>query len=213
VAASASARAWLQAHLPPHRRLAHLERLAVALAGDFAYAQARSYKCSAGVKLAGELLAQEAGGAFAKAWKPKAAASVASKLYFRRGGAARGWLADALQGRVNCSRPAEVAEAAAFFQGILDRQAAAAEAAGLPALGESPTGAEVQAYSVAGLKDEGGAAIDQIGTYLSKMTKEGAELWAKGWIGWLQPASTVCSLMYLLLWHQAVLAVSRCTAL
>ena len=167
----------MQVHAAPCKRLTHLVRLAVLLADDMLYVQATSFKYSGGLKTAADLLAKEAGGTFAKAWKPKAAPSIASKLYFRRGQTRRGWLADALQGRINCSTPAAVASAAAFFQAILDKQQATAEAADMQTLGEEPSGREIQAFSVEGLMDaDSGERVDLLGTYLPKLSEEGAAL-------------------------------------
>ena len=87
----------VQALAAPCKRMVHLQHLALSLADDFVYAQAMSYKYSAGLKLIAERYAKAAGGTFAKAWRPKDAGAVFTKLYLRRGNAQHGWLSDALQ--------------------------------------------------------------------------------------------------------------------
>lgn len=66
-------------------RAAYLQQLSLAMSSNLTYTQAVSYKYSAGLKKIADLLARAGGGVFAKAWKPKAPASVFSKLVLRRG--------------------------------------------------------------------------------------------------------------------------------
>lgn len=66
-------------------RAAYLQQLSLTMSSNLTYTQAVSYKYSAGLKKIADLLARAGGGVFAKAWKPKAPASVFSKLVLRRG--------------------------------------------------------------------------------------------------------------------------------
>jgi hypothetical protein len=163
----------MQAYTTPSGRLNYLEGLAFTMADNFLYTQCTSYKYSACLKRAGELLAKEVGGVFAKAWKPKSAASIASKLYCRRGQTVLGWLTDAIQGRVVFETPGDVTRAAAYFKQILQVQAAAVKAAGRPVLNDSPSGDCICRYTTEGLPLHDNKAIDELATYLTEMADEG----------------------------------------
>jgi hypothetical protein len=163
----------MQTYTTPSGRLTYLEGLAIIMADNFLYTQCTSYKYSVGLKRAGELLAKEVGGVFAKAWKPKAAASIASKLYCRRGQTVVGWLTDAIQGRVVFETPGDVTRAAAYFKQILQVQAAAVKGAGWPVLGDSPSGDCICRYTTEGLPLHGNKAVDELATYLTEMADEG----------------------------------------
>jgi hypothetical protein len=144
------------------------------MADNFLYTQCTSFKYSTGLKRAGELLAKEVGGAFAKAWKPKSAASIASKLYCRRGRTVAGWLTDALQGRIICETQEGVKQAAAYFQQVLDSQTAAVKADGRLVLGEIPSGDRIIRYTTDGLlHSHTKKPVDVLAEYLSEMTDEG----------------------------------------
>lgn len=88
-----------------------------------------------------------------------------------------GWLADALQGRINCDSLEAVAAVAEFFRVILQTQTAAAVAAERPFLGAAPTGSEIMEYSLQGLlHPQSGLPVDQVATWLPDLSEEGALL-------------------------------------
>lgn len=160
--------------MAPCKRLVYLETLSLAMADQFVYAQATSPKYSIGLKRMAEVLAKEGGGTFAKVWRPKAAASVFSKLYFRRGQTQAGWLTDALQGRINCDGADAVQQVAAFFQSIMNVQQKAVEEAGRPGLHETPDGTNILAYDLSALLDSGSSKpVAQVGTFLKAASAEG----------------------------------------
>ena len=155
-------------------RVTYLQHLSSSLAGTFAYLQAVSFKYSAGLKRIADCFAKKHGASFSKAWKPKAAGSVCSKLVLRRGATAQGWLSDALQGRITCDSVEAVATVAASFAAILSAQGAVAAAAGRPCLGSEPTGEEIARYDVTGLVDpESGVPLDRVITWLPDLSDEG----------------------------------------
>lgn len=66
---------------------------------------------------------------------------------------------------------------AAFFENILDRQQAAAEAAGRERLRETPTARDVLAWDIRGLSDaDSGQPADRVGTFLPQLSADGAQL-------------------------------------
>ena len=147
------------------------------MADNFLYTQATSHKYSAALKRAGELLAKEAGATFAKAWKAKSPASICHKLYLNRGQTRCGWLTDSVQGRATCDSAEAVAEAAGFFQNVLETQTAATAAAGRMALDGQLSGERILRYTLAGLQHaETGEPVDALTTYLSQLSPEGAQL-------------------------------------
>ena len=167
----------MQAQTAPYKRMVYLETLALNLADDMTYLQSTSYRYAPALKQVADLLAKQAGGTFAKAWRPKAASTIAAKMYFRRGRVQRGWLADALQGRINCSSTEAVRDVAAFFQSVADQQNQAADAAGLHRLPTEPSGADLLSWDISGLQHAGtGARIDQVGTFLPDLSEAGATL-------------------------------------
>lgn len=166
----------LQTFFPPPARGTYLQGLALKMSESWTYTQATSLKYAPQLKRAAELLARMVPGAtFAKAWRPKPTAAIYSKLYHHRGQVPKGWLTDAIQGRINCDSTDTVQQVADFFRGIMDAQAAAADAAERPILSGEPSGAEIQAYNLEGLTDmDTGLPIDDVATYCQgNMTPEG----------------------------------------
>lgn len=166
----------MQTFLPPPPRGTYLQNLALKMAESWTYTQATSLKYAPRLKRAAEVMARMVpGAAFAKAWRPKPAAAIYSKLYYHRGQVPKGWLTDAIQGRINCDSTETVQQVADFFRGIMEAQAAAADAAERPTLSEEPSGAEIQAYDLEGLTDmDTGLPIDALVTHCQgNMTPEG----------------------------------------
>ena len=82
-----------------------------------------------------------------------------------------------MQGRINCSSTTAVAEAAAFFQSVLEHQQTATEASGHERLPEDPTGNDVLRWDVSGLCDaESGQPVDCVGTFLPQLSPDGVVL-------------------------------------
>eukprot|EP00892_Ulva_mutabilis_P003904 jgi/Ulvmu1/1886/UM012_0043.1 len=168
-----------EVYLPPPARAVYLQNLALKMADSWTYTQATSLKYAPRLKRAAEVLARMVPGAtFGKAWRPKPTAAIYSKLYHHRGQVPQGWLSDAIQGRINCESMETVQQVAAFFRGILEAQAAAADAAERPPLSEEPTGAEIQAYDLDGLTVlETGLPVDALATHChGSMTPEDHEI-------------------------------------
>lgn len=166
----------MQKFLPPPPRALYLQSIALKMADSWTYTQATSLKYAPRLKRAAEVLARMVPGAtFAKAWRPKPSSATYSKLYHHRGQVPKGWLSDAIQGRINCDSKDTVQQVAEFFRRIMDTQAAAADAAERPQLSEEPTGAEIQAYNLEGLIDlETELPVDALATYCqANMTPEG----------------------------------------
>lgn len=164
----------VQTYMTPSKRVTHLQTLSLGMADEFLYTQASCPKFSTALKRSAEVLAREAGGTFAKAWKAKAAPSIFSKLFFKRGQVPRGWLTDAVQGRINCESVEAVQKAAAYFQSILSMQEAAVEAAGRPVLGEEPSGTAILQYDLTGLVDsETEKPVENIASFLTSSPPEG----------------------------------------
>lgn len=162
--------------MPPPPRGTYLQTLALKMAESWTYTQATSLKYAPRLKRAAEVLARMVPGAtFAKAWRPKPTAAIYSKLYHHRGQVPNGWLTDAIQGRINCDSTDTVQQVADFFRGIMDAQAAAADAAERPTLSDEPSGDEIQAYDLEGLTDmDTGLPIDALVTHCQgNMTSEG----------------------------------------
>jgi hypothetical protein len=161
--------------MAPCKRLVYLETLSLSMADQFVYTQATSPKYSVGLKRIAELLAKEGGGTFAKVWRPKTAASVFSKLYFRRGQTQVGWLTDAVQGRINCDSADAVQQVAAYFRSIADVQQKAVKEARRPGLNEMPDGTNILAYDLSTLLDsDSGKPVAKVGTFLKEASPEGA---------------------------------------
>lgn len=158
-------------------RVLYLEKLSLSICGVFTYLQATSPHYGPRLKRAGDVLARVVpGAAFANAWRPKPAASVLTKLYHRRGQTTRGWLTDALQGRITCESRESVDSVAEFFNNVLSTQGQAAYDDERGILSSPPTGAEIMSYDISGLiHDESEKPIDDLATYCEEaMTPEGA---------------------------------------
>lgn len=166
----------MQKYLCTAPRVLYLEKLSLAICGVFTYLQATSPNYGPRLKRAGDVLARMVpGAAFAKAWRPKPAASVLTKLYHRRGQTTRGWLTDALQGRITCDSQESVNGVAEFFNNVLSQQGQAAYDDDRSILSAPPSGAEVMSYNLSGLKDdETEKAVDELASYCeAAMTPEG----------------------------------------
>jgi hypothetical protein len=157
-----------QAMLVPSRRVAHLETLVTSLADSLAWTQSMP-----ALKRCAEVLAKSQGATFAKVWRAKPAASIFSKLNFRRGQTVRSWLTDGLQGRIICDDLDHVAQVAAFFEDIMHKQADAVKQARGVELSSLPTGDEIAAYDPSKLQTEHGPA-EAVSTYVHDMAAEGA---------------------------------------
>jgi hypothetical protein len=123
------------------------------------------------------VLARAVGGAaFAKAWRPKPAAAVFTKLYHRRGQVPVGWLTDALQGRLTCDSADAVDRAVDFFTDVMSTQGQAAFAAGRAILPETPSAADLMAFDVSGLLlEESQKPADELTTFCeAALSPEGA---------------------------------------
>lgn len=169
----------MQKFLSAGPRVLYLEKLSLAICGVFTYLQATSPHYGPRLKRAGDLLARMCPGAtFAKAWRPKPAASILTKLYHRRGQTTQGWLTDALQGRITCETKETVDSVVEFFNGVLSKQAEAATEKNRIVLSSPPTGAEIKNYDISGLKDEESEKpLDALATFCEEaMNPEGMHM-------------------------------------
>lgn len=166
----------VQKYLVTSPRVLYLEKLSLAICGVFTYLQATSPFYGPRLKRAGDLLARMVPGAtFAKAWRPKPAASILTKLYYRRGQTTQGWLSDALQARITCDTKESAESVVEFFSNVLSKQAEAALEDQRSVLSSPPTAADIMNYDISGLLDEDSEKpIDAIATFCEEaMTPEG----------------------------------------
>jgi hypothetical protein len=118
------------------------------------------------------------GATFSKAWIPKPAASILTKLYHRRGQTSQGWLTDALQGRITCDTKETVEGVVDFFSYVLQQQSDAADKNNRLVLSSPPTAAEIMNYDISGLYNEDEECekpVDELTTFCEGvMSPEGA---------------------------------------
>lgn len=169
----------MQKYLSTGPRMLYLQKLSLAICGVFTYLQATSPYYGPRLKRAGDLLARMVPGAtFAKAWRPKPAASILTKLYHRRGQTTGGWLTDALQGRITCDSKESVESVVEFFNTVLGKQTEVAYENGRSVLSSPPSATEIMKYDISGLTDEETEKpVDALATFCeAAMTPEGMVL-------------------------------------
>jgi hypothetical protein len=134
------------------------------------------------------------GATFAKAWCPKQAASILTKLYHRRGQTSQGWLTDALQGRITCDTRETVDGVVEFFNDVLSKQRQAAMQNNRTVLSTPPTVAEIMSYDISGLQEEEcKKPVDELATFCRDvMTSEGVLIISFQLLCCLKSAAFVC---------------------